>query len=132
MHDNALNGNTTLLEDVPCAIVQSHFVRSWRQWILRPGEVSRPEIVDNSLFVCEHGMLVFDPNITGDLDTSMAIIKRSDWNALEELYACFPRRGRFGTNWCYRYSASPLIAVENTNGKYVHDLGVCSDCRLKR
>lgn len=88
MHDNALNGNTALLEDVPCAIVSSHFVRSWRQWILRPGEVSRPGPVDNSSFICEHGLLAFDPNVAGDLDTSMTIVKRSDWNALEELYAC--------------------------------------------
>ncbi|KAM5535206.1 hypothetical protein V8D89_011142 [Ganoderma adspersum] len=115
MHDNALNGNTALLEDVPCAIVSSQFVRSWRQWVLRPGEVSRPETVDNSTFICEHGLLAFDPNVAGDLDTSMTIVKRNDWNALEELY-----------------SAGPLIAIENTNGKYLHELGVCSDCRLKR
>ena len=93
MHDNALNGNTALLEDVPCAIVPSQFVRSWRQWILRPGDVARPEAVVNSQFICEHGLLAFDPNVSGDLDASMTIIKRSDWDALGELYvACLAYR----------------------------------------
>ncbi|KAI0637029.1 cysteine proteinase [Trametes polyzona] len=115
MHDNALNGNTALLEDTPCAIVPSQFVRSWRQWVTRPSEVLRPEAVDNSQFICEHSLLAFDPNIAGDLDSSMTIIKRSDWDALEELY-----------------SAGPLIAVENSGGKYAHELAVCTGCRLRR
>lgn len=85
MHDNALNGNTALLEDVPCAIVPSQFVRSWRQWTMRPSELARPEGPDNSQFICEHGLLAFDPNISGDLDSSMTIVKKSDWFALEEL-----------------------------------------------
>lgn len=86
MHDNALNGNTALLEDIPCAIVPSQFARSWRNWIMRPSEVSRPENVDNSQFICEHGLLTFDPNVSGDLDSSsMTIIKRNDWEALAEL-----------------------------------------------
>ncbi|TFK92421.1 cysteine proteinase [Polyporus arcularius HHB13444] len=115
MHDNALNGNNALLEDVPCAIVPSQFVRSWRQWLMRPSEVPRPETLDNSQFMCEHGRLAFDPNISGDLDASMTIIKRNDWDALEELY-----------------SGGPLIAIENTDGKWLHELDVCRDCRLKR
>ena len=86
MHDNALNGNTSLLEDVPCAIVPSLWVRSWRQGVLRPSEVPRPGDVDNMPFTCEHGLLTFDPNVSGDVDTSMSIIKRSDWAVLEELY----------------------------------------------
>ena len=61
--------------------------------ILRPGDVARPEAVDNSQFICEHGLLAFDPNVSGDLDASMTIIKRSDWDALEELYvACLAYR----------------------------------------
>ncbi|KAI0780996.1 cysteine proteinase, partial [Trametes elegans] len=115
MHDNALNGNTALLEDVPCAIVPSQFVRSWRQWIMRPSEVARPEALDNSPFVCEHGLLAFDPNESEDIDASMSIIKRSDWEALTELY-----------------SVGPLIAIENTGGRYTHELAVCADCRLRR
>ncbi|KAH9951255.1 cysteine proteinase [Amylocystis lapponica] len=115
MHDNALNGNTQLLENVPCAIVPAQFVRSWRQWLLRPGEVPRPDSVDNSQFICEHGLLSFDPNLGSDLDSSVALIKRSDWDVLEDLY-----------------SGGPLIAVENTGGKLVHDLSVCDGCRRKK
>ncbi|KAI0374832.1 cysteine proteinase [Pilatotrama ljubarskyi] len=115
MHDNALNGNTALLEDVPCAVVPSQFVRSWRQWVMRPSELPRPEAVDNSQFICAHGLLTFDPNVSGDLDASMTIIKRSDWDALEELY-----------------SAGPLISIENSGGKYAHELAVCADCRIQR
>ncbi|KAI0362032.1 cysteine proteinase [Trametes cingulata] len=115
MHDNALNGNTALLEDVPCAVVPSQFVRAWRQWVMRPSELPRPQAVDNSQFICTHGLLTFDPNVSGDLDASMTIIKRSDWDALEELY-----------------SAGPLIAIENSGGKYTHELAVCADCRLQR
>ncbi len=31
-----------------------------------------------------------------------------------------------------RYSGGPLIAIENTDGKWLHELDVCGDCRLKR
>ncbi|GBE82261.1 cysteine proteinase [Sparassis latifolia] len=115
MHDNALNGNTALLENVPCAIVPAHFVRAWRQWLLHPVEVQRPESVDNSQFLCEHGLLCLDPNSGTDLDSSVAIIKRSDWDVLEDIY-----------------SGGPLIAVENTGTKLEHELSVCEDCRRKR
>ena len=59
--------------------------RTWRQWVTRPSELMRPEGVDNSQFICEHGQLTFDPNISGDLDSSMTIIKSTDWDALAEL-----------------------------------------------
>ncbi|KAI0934305.1 hypothetical protein AcV5_006190 [Taiwanofungus camphoratus] len=115
MHDNALNGNTALLENVPCAIIPAHFVRSWRQWLLRPAEVPRPDSVDNSQFICEHGLLSLDPNAGTDLDSSVAIVKRSDWKVLEDIY-----------------SGGPLIAVENTGSKLVHEIPVCETCRRKR
>lgn len=89
MHDNALNGNTALLENVPCAIIPAHFVRSWRQWLLRPAEVPRPDSVDNSQFICEHGLLSLDPNAGTDLDSSVAIVKRSDWKVLEDMWVLF-------------------------------------------
>lgn len=85
MHDHALTGNTALLENVPCAIVPAQFVRSWRQWLVRPGDISRPTSVDNSQFMCEHGHLSFDPNELTDLNSSVAIIKRTDWDTIEEL-----------------------------------------------
>ena len=74
-----------LLENVPCAIVPAQFVRAWRQWILRPAEVSRPGRVDNSQFLCEHGLLTLDPNANGDMDSSVAVVKRTDWEIIQEL-----------------------------------------------
>ncbi|OCH88183.1 cysteine proteinase [Obba rivulosa] len=115
MHDNALTGSTALLEDVPCAILPAHFVRMWRHWLLRPGEAPRPDGIDNSQFVCEHGELCIDPNCANDLDSSVAIVKRSDWDILENLYP-----------------GGPLIAVENRGGTLEHDLPVCDECRRRR
>lgn len=83
MHDNALVGNTALLENVPCALIPATFVRSWRQWILRPGEHPRPDRLDNTPFLCPHDMLNIDPNL--DLDTSVCLVRREDWKTLEEL-----------------------------------------------
>jgi hypothetical protein len=77
MHDNALNGNTALLEDIPCAVVPAQFIRSWRQWLLHPADIPRPASLDNAAFICEHDMLVFDPNSPNDLDTSIGIVKRT-------------------------------------------------------
>ena len=31
-----------------------------------------------------------------------------------------------------RYFGGPLIAVENSGGKWLHELDVCEECRLKR
>lgn len=85
MHDNALTGGTLDLENVPCAIVPAQFVRSWKHWLARPADALRPEMVDNTSLMCEHGMLLFDPNSPGDLNTSITMIKRSDWDVLEDL-----------------------------------------------
>ena len=132
MHDNALNGNTALLEDIPCAIVPSHFVRSWRQWLMRPSEVSRPDSIDNSQFICEHGLLAFDPNVGGDVDTSMAVIKRTDWAVIEEMYVQSVISYGLLTERVTSYTGGPLIAIEKTGDKYLHEADVCADCRLKR
>lgn len=85
MYENALNGNTALLENVPCALVSAQFIRAWKAWILRPGDVSRPDLVNNSHLICEHGHLIIDPNSPNDLDSTIAIIKRTDWDVLEDL-----------------------------------------------
>jgi len=89
MHDNALNGNTKLLEDVVCALVPAHFIRAWRQWIQRPGDCPRPDEVDNSPFICAHGLLQIDPN-SNDLDSSMCLVRQEDWEVLENLYVHEP------------------------------------------
>ncbi|TFY67092.1 hypothetical protein EVG20_g4062 [Dentipellis fragilis] len=123
MHDNALNGNTNLLENVPCAMIPAQFVRSWRQWIMRPSLNPRPEAPNTSSFLCEHGLLAIDPN-TSDLDTSVCLIRRHDWDVLEELY-----------------QACPLIAVQNrsysdengvSHNEFEHEIEVCAECRRKR
>lgn len=85
MHDNALTGSTFDLENVPCAIIPAQFVRTWKKWLSRPSDALRPEMVDNAPFICEHGMLLIDPNCPGDLNTTVTIVKRSDWDALEDL-----------------------------------------------
>ncbi|KZP12614.1 cysteine proteinase [Athelia psychrophila] len=119
MHDNALTGSNFDLENVPCAIVPAQFVKAWKKWLSRPGEATRPEIVDNAPFFCEHGKLIIDPNCPGDLSTTVTIVKRSDWDALADLY-----------------SAGPLIALEKRlveeemfDTKYVHDIPTCAECR---
>lgn len=85
MHDNALTGNTLLLENVPCAILPAHFVRLWRKWVTRPTDGPRPEGVNNSQFLCEHGHLVFDPNCPNDWDNSIAVVQMTEWMLLTDL-----------------------------------------------
>ena len=84
MYDNALNRNSIFLENVPCVLIPVQFLKNWRQWLNRPTE-TKPEKVDNSPFICEHDLLAVDPNSTLDLDSTLAIIKRSDWDILETL-----------------------------------------------
>ena len=85
MLDHALNGDTALLEDTPLAIVPSQFVRSWKMWLGRPTEYPRPPGINNSPFFCEHDQLAFDPNVPADMDSKLAVIKRSDWEVLQNL-----------------------------------------------
>ncbi|KAI0273307.1 cysteine proteinase [Gloeopeniophorella convolvens] len=122
MQENALNGNTALLEDVACALVPATFVREWKLWILRPGHHPRPAGLSNASYICDHDLLALDLN-SGDLDRSVCLVRRSDWDVLEELY-----------------NAAPLISVENrsTNdhgtlgSKFVHNPPLCEECRIKR
>lgn len=85
MHDNALTGSTKLLERVPCALVPAQFIRTWKQWLFRPAELPRPENLDNNQFICQHGLLVLNPNNADDLDSSVAVITRSDWDVLQSM-----------------------------------------------
>ncbi|KAF7338128.1 hypothetical protein MVEN_02037600 [Mycena venus] len=116
MYENALNGNISLLSDVPCALVPMDFVQAWREWLGRPNEKLRPDRIDNAPFFCEHGMLAVDPNCSTDLDGSLVVIQRSDWDELERLY-----------------SGGPLIAIQKLNDtQYTHEIPVCTDCRQQR
>ncbi|KAI6118845.1 hypothetical protein EV401DRAFT_2057534 [Pisolithus croceorrhizus] len=124
MYDNALIGNTLLLENVPCAVVSAHFVRLWRKWLGRPTDISRPDVVETSTLFCEHGNLVFDPNAPNDWDCNIALIQLSEWVVLEGLYRCGPV-----------VSVEKRI-IEDPNGfldtKFVHPIPVCHDCRMSR
>lgn len=86
MYENALGpNNTRLLQDVPCALVPADFARTWKQYIYRPMKYPRPEILDTTCFVCEHGKLNIDPN-SNDLDSTICVVRRDDWDALAEMY----------------------------------------------
>ncbi|EIN07261.1 cysteine proteinase [Punctularia strigosozonata HHB-11173 SS5] len=114
-YNHALNGDAALLEDVPLAIVPASFVRQWRQWLGRPDR-PRPWSLDNSSFLCKHGLLAIDPNNPRDLDPSkVSVIKRSDWDMFHDLYG-----------------ATPLIEIENQQVgdayRVVHKIPVCERC----
>ncbi|KAJ7172277.1 hypothetical protein C8R46DRAFT_1175273 [Mycena filopes] len=116
MHENALNGNISLLSDVPCALVPASFVLAWREWLLRPTETIRPDRINNLPFFCEHDLLAFDPNCSTDMEGLLVVIQQSDWVELERLY-----------------SGGPLIAVErNSDSQYTTQIPVCADCRQQR
>ncbi|KAH7889396.1 hypothetical protein F5I97DRAFT_1801122 [Phlebopus sp. FC_14] len=124
MHDNALTGNTLLLENVPCAVLPAQFVRIWRKWLSRPTDAPRPDRVDTMPLFCEHGNLVFDPNAPNDWDNNIALVQMSEWLILGELYACG------------RVVAVEKRIVEDPVGvfdtKFVHQIPVCHGCRLQR
>ena len=85
MYEMAMSGSSAPIEDEPCAIIPSPFLRAWKQWLFRPSEVHRPEGIDNTQFLCCHGNLILDPNIATDLENDVAIIRQRDYDVLEEL-----------------------------------------------
>ncbi|KAK0210866.1 hypothetical protein DFS33DRAFT_1252154 [Desarmillaria ectypa] len=118
LNDNELVRGVVLLEEIPCAILPTHFLRSWRRWLTRPSDFPRPEVIDNEPFFCHHRLLIFDPNCATDMDSALAVVKRSDWDILETYY-----------------TAGPLIALAKESGssaRFVHDIPVCDPCRQKR
>ncbi|KDR73501.1 hypothetical protein GALMADRAFT_72029 [Galerina marginata CBS 339.88] len=106
-------------ERTACAVVPSQFIRNWRRWVNNPSDHPRPTAVDNKPFFCEHDLLIFDPNCFNDLDSSITIIERDNWDILQSIYNC-----------------GPLIALtrESDQGgvKYGHNILVCEGCRMKR
>jgi hypothetical protein len=137
MHDSSLIKNTTSLENVPCALIPAQFLKSWRQWLNRPTE-ARPEKVDNTAFICEHNLLAVDPNSPLDFDSSLAVIKRKDWDVLETLQVPVMLCCAVPLKCFFSYPSGPLITVEKrllddeTEHKFVHDIPVCSECNLRR
>jgi len=82
IYDNTFDGDSCI-QSGPCAVVPADFVKSWKQWLSFPMDSPRPGVLDNSIFFCEHDLLLFDPNSTLDLDSSMLIVHRRDWETLE-------------------------------------------------
>lgn len=119
MHDNALTGNTTLLENVPCALVPAQFIRAWKQWLFHPAGGARPERVDTAQFLCEHELLALDPNLSVDMDSSVAVIMRSDWDVLTTLYV---RRLAFLGDIDWNVSVCQILV------RTVDRVGECREC----
>ncbi|KAJ7097738.1 cysteine proteinase [Mycena belliarum] len=116
MHENALNGNISLLSDVPCALIAEGFVRAWHHWLSQPTQIVRPDRIDNSPFICEHGLLAFDPNCPNDTEGLLIVIQRSDWDELKTMYP-----------------GGPLIAVQKSgDSQYTHEVAICTGCRQER
>ncbi|KAF8969843.1 hypothetical protein BDZ97DRAFT_1956803 [Flammula alnicola] len=106
-------------EMVSCAVLPSQFIKKWKRWLNNPCDNLRPDLVDNTPFLCEHDLLGFDPNCAADLDSTITIIQEDQWNTLQTLY-----------------EGGPLIALtkrpKEDGGGYVHDISICADCRMKR
>lgn len=119
LYDSTTDGDG-YVQTGPCAVLSSAFVTTWKQWANFPSDNPRPDIVDNSRFFCEHEMLVFDPNCVSDQDSSMMIVQRHVWDALESYYTC-----------------GPLISLTKTtqedgSSHYDQAISTCRECRLKK
>ncbi|TFK76330.1 cysteine proteinase [Pluteus cervinus] len=119
--DNASTGLLAVELNKPSALISTDFYKSWKRWVTRPTEVSRPETIDNSAFLCEHSLLAFDPNHAPDL-ANFIVINQEEWDALTILY-----------------TGGPLISVEKRvdgvnlhKTRLMHDLAVCDTCNYKR
>jgi hypothetical protein len=74
-------------EERSYAVLSTQFVKNWRRWIWNPLEQQRPERIDNTQFFCHHELLTIDLNCPSDLDSSVTIIQRDEWNVLNSMYA---------------------------------------------
>lgn len=72
-------------EDDSFAIIPLDFFRGWLLWLNNPADHNRPDRLDNTPFLCEHGLLTLDPNCPSDIEITATIIRRSDWEVLETL-----------------------------------------------
>ncbi|KAG6918120.1 hypothetical protein DXG01_016308 [Tephrocybe rancida] len=85
LHEHFFCEEALIADDALCALVSTNFAKAWKKWLDRPTECPRPERLDNTHFMCEHDMLVFDPNIPSDLESCALLILQSDWDLLESL-----------------------------------------------
>ncbi|KAJ3544080.1 hypothetical protein NMY22_g2917 [Coprinellus aureogranulatus] len=100
-----------------CAIIPTTFYKAWKRWVDSPTSQPRPEAVDNSRFLCDsHSLLIYDPNCADEIESTITIIRRDEWDELAQLYP-----------------ASPLIALnKDDDGKYEPHPPICSECRMAR
>lgn len=73
--------------DIPQALIGADFVRQWRAWINKPYDQPRPQMIDSSWLICQHGGLVVDPNLPEDLGSSVVPVSFDSWVSLLDLYA---------------------------------------------
>ncbi|KXN92215.1 Ubiquitin carboxyl-terminal hydrolase 48 [Leucoagaricus sp. SymC.cos] len=108
-------------EDDSFAIIPTNFFKGWISWLNSPADHERSDKLDNSCFLCEHGLLSFDPNCPSDVELTITIIRQSDWDVLQKLYDGRPR-------------IALRKAKPTADGKlrYDSDIPVCEGCRLKR
>ncbi|KAF8623508.1 hypothetical protein AX15_006291 [Amanita polypyramis BW_CC] len=119
LYDNTFDGDSCI-QSGPCAVISAEFAKSWKQWQDFPVDKPRPGTIDNTIFICGHGKLLFDPNCSSDLDSSMLVIHRHDWETLKSYYA-----------------GGPLVSLTKTfqedgSSHYDQDIPTCGDCRLKK
>lgn len=87
MYDSSTITHRSALEKVPYCFIPTKFLRDWKQWILKPTEVARPEEIDLWHLVCQCGFggFAINPNSALDLNSPIALILKSDWDILKEL-----------------------------------------------
>ena len=73
-------------EDASYAVLSTQFIKNWKRWVSNPLEQQRPERIDNTQFFCHHELLAIDLNCPSDLDSSIMIIRRDEWNVLNSMY----------------------------------------------
>ncbi|KAG7092629.1 hypothetical protein E1B28_008972 [Marasmius oreades] len=81
--------NNLFHENKTLAIIPSSFLHRWRLWLTRPTEYERPESLDNTVFLCEHDMLTFDPE-TYEIENDVAAILYTEWQTLKQIYTARP------------------------------------------
>lgn len=107
------------LEDTLLCIIPEEFMQEWKRWLLRPTEFPRPNSVNTMPLLCEHSLLLIDPNSPRDMD-SLSVITMADWENLQVLY-----------------ETGPIVAIrKSTVGErypgFAHEIEVCQDCRTRR
>ncbi|XP_006457981.1 hypothetical protein AGABI2DRAFT_115001 [Agaricus bisporus var. bisporus H97] len=102
------------------AIITNEFYEAWLLWVNNPMDQVRPAQLDNSSFLCEHGLLTLDPNCYSDTHMTATFIRQCDWEVLEKLYDSGP------------YIGLKRAAPNSSDRIYEPGISVCEECRLKR